>query len=98
MTKPDLTPYDSADYLKTEDAQRAYLRLAIEESGDNPALIVHALGVVARARNTSQVAKLAGMSRAGVYKATQDGASPSFETVVKLARALGVTFTPELVG
>ena len=97
MTAPQLTPYDSADHLTTEEAQRAYLRLAVEESGDCPELLIHALGVVARARNTSLVAKEAGLSRAGLYKATRKGAAPSYETVVRLAKALGVDIRPVLI-
>lgn len=96
MSEIELKPYDSADYLKSEEAQNAYLRLAVEEAAECPELLPHALGVVARARNTSQVAKAAGLSRAGLYKATREGASPSYETVVKLARALGVTIRPEI--
>jgi len=81
------TRYDSADYLKTEDDIVAYIE-AVTEDGD-PALITHALGVVARARNMSQLARDAGLSREGVYKALAEDGNPSFATVAKLAHALG---------
>lgn len=98
MPPIETRPYDSANYLTSEESQRAYLELAIEDSADCPELLIHALGVVARARNTSQVAKDAGLSRAGLYRATRKGATPSYDTVVRLARALGVEIRPQLSG
>jgi len=53
MGKVTFTRYDSADYLKTEEDIAAYLE-AVAETGDSPALLARALGVVARARNISQ--------------------------------------------
>lgn len=96
MTDIELKPYDPAEFLQTREAQEEYLRLAVEQAAEQPEILPHALGVIARARNTSQVAKDAGLSRAGLYKATREGASPSYETVVRLARALGVSIRPEL--
>lgn len=81
--------YDSAEYLKTEEDIHAYIEAVMEEGGDDPAFITHALGVVARARNMSQLARDAGMSREGVYKALSEDGNPSFATVARLARALG---------
>ena len=51
------TRWDSAEHLKTEEDIRLYLEACLEEAGDDPAFIVHALGVVARARNMRQLAK-----------------------------------------
>ena len=88
------TRYDSADYLKTEEDIAAYIEAVTEK--DDPALITHALGVVARARNMSQLARDAGLSREGVYKALAEDGNPSFATVAKLAHALGfkLSLTP----
>jgi probable addiction module antidote protein len=49
MTKSELktTPYDSAEYLSDEKDIAVYLNAAHE--GNDPALIRHALSVVARA-------------------------------------------------
>ena len=90
------TRYDSAEYLTTEEDVAAYIEACMEEGGDDPAFIAHALGVVARARNMSQVARDAGLTREGLYKALADGANPSIDTVWKLAKALGfkLTLTP----
>ena len=52
-----------------------------------------ALGDVARAKGMAQVAKDAGLGRESLYKALAPGAKPRFETIVKVARALGAKFT-----
>lgn len=88
--------WDSADYLETEDDIRLYLEACVDEDPGDGSLIRHALGVVARARNISQLAEQAGMSRKGLYKALSEEGNPSFATVVKVARALGldINITP----
>ncbi len=85
-----LTHYDSADYLETEEDIAAYLDAVMEESGDDPAVIMRALGVIARARNFSQLARDADISREGLYKALSEDGNPSFITVAKIAMALGL--------
>ena len=86
------TPWDSADYLKTDEDVRLYLAACLEEAGDDPALIVHALGVVARAKkkSMSHLAKEAGISREGLYKSLSANGNPSFATVAKVVQALGL--------
>ena len=85
--------YDSADYLETEEDIRLYLEACQEEGGDDPAFIAHALGVVARARNMSQLARDSGLTRAGLYKALSPEGNPSFATVQKVAKGLGLKLT-----
>ena len=96
MTEVTFSRYDTADYLQTEEDIAAYLDAVLEEGGDDPAVIIHALADVARARNMSRLAKDAGISREGLYKALSETGNPSFATVVKLAGALGlrINFTP----
>lgn len=83
------TPWDSAGYLKTETDRTAYLQACLEEAPGDPAFIAHALGVVARARNMSQLARDTGLTREGLYKALSDEGNPSFGTVLKVINALG---------
>ncbi|MBU2774741.1 MULTISPECIES: addiction module antidote protein [Acidithiobacillus] len=80
--------YDTVNYLKTEDDIAHYLDAAMED-GD-PALILAALGDVARARNLSQLARDAGMSRQGLDKALSGTGNPSLVTVLKITQALGL--------
>ncbi len=83
-----LLPFDPARYL-TDDAAVAEYVSAILES-DDPDLLLLALGDIARARGMAQIAKESGLGRESLYKALAPGAKPRFDTVVKVARALGV--------
>jgi probable addiction module antidote protein len=85
-----LSRWDSAEYLKTEEDIQAYLEAVLEEGGDDPVYIIHALGVIARAKNMSQLAREAGISREGLYKALSEQGNPTFATVAKIAKALGL--------
>ena len=93
-----VAPYDSAEYLKTEEDIADYIEACMEEGGDDPAFIAHSLGVVAKARNMSQIARDTGMTREGLYKALSGEGNPSFATVVKVARALGFKVSLRPVG
>jgi probable addiction module antidote protein len=90
MPKETFSRYDSADYLTDDERIAAYLEAIIEEAGDDPTLIAQALGAVARARNMSQLARETGLTREGLYKALSADGNPSFATVLKVAKALGL--------
>lgn len=49
--KETFSHYDTADYLKSEEDMVAYLEACMEEAGDDPAFIAHALGTIARQRH-----------------------------------------------
>jgi len=83
-----LVPFDAARYL-TDDAAIAECINAILEEDDTDLLLM-ALGDVARARGMAQIAKETGLGRESLYKALTPGAKPRFDTVLKVARALGV--------
>lgn len=59
------TRWNSTEYLRTDEDIRLYLEACLEEAGDDPAFIVHALGVISRARNMSQPAKDTDLAREG---------------------------------
>lgn len=86
-----LLPFDAARYLTDDEAIAEYMTAALE-TGD-PDLLLAALGDVARARGMAQVAKDTGLGRESLYKALAPGAKPRFDTVLKVAQALGVRFT-----
>ena len=85
-----LSRYDTAEYLISQEDIQAYLDAVLEEGGDDPAYIIHALGVIARAKNMSQLARDTGLSREGLYKALSEEGNPTFATVTKIAKALGL--------
>jgi probable addiction module antidote protein len=90
-----LLPFDAARYL-TDDAAVAEYMTAVLET-DDPDLLLLALADVARARGMAQVAKDAGLGRESLYKALAPGAKPRFDTIVKVARALGVRLAAHVV-
>jgi probable addiction module antidote protein len=90
--KTKTTPYDVAEHLRTPDEMAAYLDAWLEEASDDPAGIARALGDIARAKGMAQVAKDAGLSRESLYRALSVQGNPSFITVLKVAKALGVRF------
>ncbi|WP_336974194.1 addiction module antidote protein [Sphingobium aromaticiconvertens] len=85
------TAWDVTEFLENEEAIAAYLDAAFEE-GD-PALIVAAIGDVAKARGMTEVAAKAGISRAGLYKALGEGGNPSLSGLLGILKALGVRLT-----
>lgn len=92
------TRWDSSEHLKTDEDIQLYLEACLEEVGDDPNLLVHALGVIARAKNMSQLSRDTGLSREGLYKALSPEGNPTFATVAKVLKALGFKLTVELIG
>lgn len=86
-----LLPFDAARYLEDDEAIAEYMSAVLE--ADDPDLLLLALGDVARAKGMAQVAQQAGLGRESLYKALAPGAKPRFDTVLKVAKALGVKFT-----
>lgn len=89
-TRTKTIPYDVAAQLRTPEEMAAYLDAWLADAPEDAAGIARALGDVARAKGMTQVAKEAGMSRESLYKALSAKGNPSFATVLKVARALGV--------
>ena len=88
--KTKTTPYDVAEHLRTPEEMAAYLDAWLKEAPEDASGIARALGDIARAKGMSQVAKDAGLSRESLYRALSAEGNPSFATVLKVAKALGV--------
>ena len=84
------TKWDVTRHLRTREDACLYLEACAEEDPGDGSLIRAALNDIARAGNVSQLARDAGMSREGLYKALSENGNPSFATVVRVARALGL--------
>lgn len=82
--------WDAADHLEDLGDVAAFLEAVFEEGGDDPAFIAQALGTIARSGNVSELARRTGMSREGLYKALSADGNPSFATIMKVAKALGL--------
>ena len=84
-----LLPFDMARYLGSDEAIAEYLTQVLAD-GDSDELL-SAIGHIAKAKGMAQVAKDAGLGRESLYKALAPGAKPRFDTILRVARALGVT-------
>ncbi len=93
--KVKTTSCDVAEHLRTPEEMAAYLDAWLEDAPDDVSGIARALGDLARAKGMSQVAKDAGLSRESLYRALSADGNPSFATVLKVARALGVRLHAE---
>jgi len=86
--------WDSAEPLQTEEDIAAYLDAVL---GDNdPALVTHALGIIARAKGMSQIARETGLGRESLYKALSPEGNPEFATVLKVVKALGLQLSAKI--
>ncbi|MBK9237203.1 MAG: putative addiction module antidote protein [Rhodoferax sp.] len=83
--------YDVAEQLRTPEEMVAYLDAWLEEAPEDATGIARALGDIARAKGMTRVARDAGLSRE-FDKALGENGNPTFATVLKVARALGVRF------
>ncbi|MEZ5527354.1 MAG: putative addiction module antidote protein [Gammaproteobacteria bacterium] len=85
--------FDVAKHLRTSEEMAAYLEAAIIESDGDPAFIAQALGDIARARGMTELSRETGLGRESLYKALSLGGNPRLGTVLKVAKALGLSFS-----
>lgn len=86
-----ITDFDASEYLDNSATRAAYLQQALDTCDMD--LFLSALGDVAKAEGMTAIAKRSGLTRASLYKAVLPGAKPRFDTVAKIARALGLPVT-----
>ena len=91
----DLPEFDMAQQLKSTEDIAAYVTMVIED-GD-AAELAHALGVIAKARGMSEIAKSTGITREALYKALRPNAKPRFDTINRVVAALGVRLVAQPV-
>jgi len=92
-----LEKWNSAELLKTEEDMALYLQACFEEAGDDAAFISKALGTIARSKGMTQLARKTGLGRESLYKALSGDGNPSFATILKVTRALGIKLRAEAV-
>lgn len=81
---------DVAEYLPTARARAAYLDGCVVEAPEDAAALASALGDVARSCGMTRVAKEAGVTREALYRSLSADGNPGLETVLRVARSLGV--------
>jgi probable addiction module antidote protein len=87
----ETTHFDPAEFLDTAQSQMELLQDALETG--NAKYISHALNTVVRAQNMNKIAKDAGLSRSGVYKAFGQDGNPRLSTLLTVLNSLGVTLS-----
>nr|WP_281435030.1 addiction module antidote protein [Rhizobium lemnae] len=86
-----LTDYDPAVALVDDDEIAVFMADAFE-TGD-AAFIAKALGVVARAKGMTEIARKTGLSREQLYRSFSEQGNPTLKTTLAVMRALGVELT-----
>lgn len=86
-----LTPYDPANAL-LNDEDIAIFMADVLETGDS-AYIAKALGVVARAKGMSDIARQTGLSREQLYRSFSEKGNPTLKTTLAVLHALGLALT-----
>ena len=84
------TPWDAANHLHTRDDARLYLEACAAEDPGDGSLISAAVADIARSGIANLLAQEIGMSRESLYKDLLAKDNPSFATVLRIARALGL--------
>lgn len=82
------TPFDPADFLKSEDDIVTYLNVWLEDG--SPQEIASALGDVARSKGMTDIARKAGLGRQALYNALSKDGNPTLETLAAVLDALGL--------
>ena len=95
-----LVSYEGRDADSLEAAFREaveeYLVSSFEDAAElgDPRIITNALGVVARAKGMTQMARDADLSRTALYRALSEEGRPELSTIFKVMQALGLRLAP----
>ena len=87
----ELTPFDPAEHLETEEDILYYLEAAME--GNDARHIARALGDVARSSGMTEIAKKTGLGRQALYTALSENGNPTLETLTSVLEAMGLELT-----
>ena len=83
-----LTTYDPAEDLVSDEAIALFMQEAFKT--EDASYIAHALGVVARAKGMTQIAKDTGLSREQLYRSFSTNGNPTLKTTIAVMKALGI--------
>ena len=83
-------PGEVAAHLRGRDDLRQYLDAINDVDPGDGSLIRAALNDIARAYGLTRLARETGLSRVGIYKALAANRNPTFSTLMRIARALGL--------
>ena len=83
--------FDAAQYIETAEDAIFLLNDALESG--HVGHIANVLGILARAKGMSAIAKETGINRTALYASLSESGNPSLDTLLKVASALKVKLT-----
>ena len=86
-----LTTFDPAEYLETDEDIAVFMSEAFA-TGDYKH-IAHCLGIVARAKGMTNIAKETGLAREQLYKSFSEDGNPTLKNTIAVMKVLGVSLT-----
>lgn len=89
-------PFDASRIITSPEGQAELLADAMA-SGD-AGYIANALGVIARARGMTEVAREAGVTREALYRSLSEDGDPRLTTLLGVIKALGFRLSVEIAG
>ncbi|NVE00616.1 addiction module antidote protein [Massilia sp. BJB1822] len=90
-----LRDWDPAEHLRSEQERVLYFDACLLEAGDDAAFIADALATIARSRGVVKLDSEVWPDSENLYKALSAESSPSYATIAKAARALGMQLRAE---
>jgi probable addiction module antidote protein len=85
-----LYDYDPAEALTSDEGIEVFLNDAFESG--NARVISAALGIAARAKGMTKVARETGLAREQLYRSLSEHGNPTLETMLAVMKALGLRF------
>jgi probable addiction module antidote protein len=85
------TLFDPAEYLDSDEGIAIFMDEAFKTADSS--YIAHAIGVVARAKGMTQLAKKTGLSREQLYRSFSKNGNPSLKNTFAVMKALGIQWT-----
>ena len=83
-----LTPFDPMMYLDSAEDHIALLNDAFATGERN--VIIGVIGMIARARGITDLAKTSGIGRSSLYKSLDKAGNPTLDTFLTILDALGL--------
>lgn len=91
MTEVTFSGFDASKYLDTDEAINDYLAIALEDGDTKTVQVI--LRDIARAHGMTQLAKETQLNRESLYKSLSKEGNPSFASITKIMKALGLKMT-----
>lgn len=86
-----LYDYDPAEDLTSDEAIAIFMTEALDTN--DAAYVAHALGIVARAKGMTGVAKVTGLAREQLYRSLSENGNPTLGTTLAVLKALNIGLT-----